>query len=269
MTNFMLGNHCTLWIKEKKWHHNDINRYRNNKFYNAIKKYGWASFRWHIEYSRVPEEKLNELETETITKYNSYKNGYNSTLSDDNSPMHLPEVAKKVSELLRGKNNPMYGKKHTKEARAKMSALRKGKRFLDKHKQKLSKANKGKKLSSETRDKLSIAHTGKKPSEETKLKISKNNGKPMLGRHHSKESKEKMSVAHTGKTISKKSIEKKIATMKERNKFTVFKSGVLVGEWGSQKECAEDLGLISQSINMCLSQRRKSHRGYTFQRIIV
>lgn len=258
----------TLDVRIKE-HFVDIFRYKNNKFYNAIQKHGWESFTWSIEYKgSISDDDLSKLEIDTIQKYNSYKNGYNSTLGGDSSPMHIKDVAKKVSLALSGENNPMYGKHHSDAAKAKMSQARKGKKFSQTHRDNLSRANMGKKLSNDTKLKISKAKLGKKLSEEHKRKISQSSSKSMLGRKHSEETKLKISRARIGIVISRQSILKKIETMKNdaKNRFYVFRDGMLIGEWGSQKDCAADLDLISQSINMCLMGRRKTHKGYTFKR---
>lgn len=61
------------------------NNKENNKFYNAVKKYGWKSFTFNI-LTTVESENLKDLtifldaiEVFYIWKYNSFKNGYNST----------------------------------------------------------------------------------------------------------------------------------------------------------------------------------------------
>ena len=66
-----------------------------------------------------------------------------------------------------GKNNPFYGKKHSRKTRIKMSKNHvniSGK----------NNPNYGKIVSNETRNKMSKAHIGKQLSEETKYKMSKN-----------------------------------------------------------------------------------------------
>lgn len=89
------------------------------------------------------------------------------------------EVRRKRSETYKGKNGTFYGKKHSEESKKKMS----------------------------------LVHKGKKLTEEHKLKISKNNGRGMLGKenkwgHHTTEAKEKIGKAHKGKIVSKKTREK-------------------------------------------------------------
>lgn len=57
-----------------------------NKFYNAVRKYGWDNFEFSVlsTVSANTKEELNtlldKLEIEYIKQYDSYKSGYNSTL---------------------------------------------------------------------------------------------------------------------------------------------------------------------------------------------
>ena len=54
------------------------------------------------------------------------------------------ETKNKHREATKGKNNPMYGKKHSEEAKKKMSECHKGKKLSEEHKNKLREAHKGK-----------------------------------------------------------------------------------------------------------------------------
>ncbi len=69
---------------------------------------------------------------------------------------------KKLSEALKGKNHPMYGKKHTEESKQKMSEKAKGRKHTAKHKKNMSEAKKGK----------NHPYYGKKRSDEYKRKMS-------------------------------------------------------------------------------------------------
>lgn len=86
---------------------------------------------------------------------------------------HLSEETKtKMSNALKGENNPQYGLKgenspnygrhHSEETKAKISTANKGKHS----------PNCGKHLSGETKNKLRLANKGKHLSEETKAKLS-------------------------------------------------------------------------------------------------
>lgn len=82
------------------------------------------------------------------------------------------ETRAKISEALRGKNNPNFGKTTSDETKAKMSEANKDKTHSEEHKAKISVANRGKTLSEETKKKISETMKGKTLSEETKKKMS-------------------------------------------------------------------------------------------------
>lgn len=100
-----------------------------------------------------------------------------------------------------GKNNPFYGKKHSKETRIKMSIARK-KRIISK----------------ETCKKISNSHKGKIFSDEHKKNISKSllGHKRTKGYKHSLKSKLNMSKAQKGKIISEEQKKKISDTLKGR-----------------------------------------------------
>lgn len=121
----------------------------------------------------------------------------------------------KMKELQSGKNNSFYGKKHSEESKAKISAAHKdknhhmyGKNHSMQTKEKISKAKKGKKLTEEHKSKLgkkgkNNPNYGKPLPKETRQKMKENhwlkNGgiHPMLGNFHSNESIEKMRINST------------------------------------------------------------------------
>ena len=74
-----------------------------------------------------------------------------------------------------GPNNPMYGRKHSEEARKKMSKAHKGKKHSEETRKKITEANKRRKHSEESKKKIGKAHKGKKISEEHRKKTSEYN----------------------------------------------------------------------------------------------
>ena len=78
-----------------------------------------------------------------------------------------------MSNSKKGKNNPRYGKKMSKEEIEKRTLLQMGQKRSEETKQKISQSNVGKKRSEETKKNLSISHIGKKQTEETINKRSK------------------------------------------------------------------------------------------------
>ena len=110
---------------------NNGNGYHNQIFYKAIKKYGWDNIEHHIIAEHLTESEAKEFEKILINKLKSnvkYKYGYNRTDGGDGATgiIMSQESKNKISKSHIGKNNPFYGKTHTKEARIKMSKSRTG-----------------------------------------------------------------------------------------------------------------------------------------------
>ena len=117
----------------------------NYKFYNAIKKYGWDSFDWKVIYqSKDKEHTLKVMEKYFIEFYDSFENGYNSTLGGEGvfglHRKQSEEEKEKRRISMRGNN---YG------------SLTKGRILTEEHKSKLSLSKKGK-----PQRKMSCFHCG-------------------------------------------------------------------------------------------------------------
>jgi len=80
------------------------------KLFNALMKYNF-NFTLTIVAMNIDTDKLDDTEISYIAMFDSYKNGYNGTAG---------------GKVLRGEDNPMFGKKHTKETKAQMKASRLG-----------------------------------------------------------------------------------------------------------------------------------------------
>lgn len=159
-------------------------RSKRNKSYfsKSINKYGINCFQIEI-INNIPEEKLDDLETHYIQKYNSlFPNGYNME-TGGNKNKHLSE-----------------------DVRQRISKSEKGKLVSEETRKKISKINKGRQLSDTTRQKMSETHRrlktrppsprGRHPTEETRKKIRDSN----LGQKRTEQSRKNMSAAHMGKT---------------------------------------------------------------------
>ena len=147
-------------IRQRVMHHLNGNTPGCAALHSAIKKYGKENFTWDILHENVIPELLSMFEMEAIKTHNTLSpNGYNLTAGGETG-FQSEETIQKRTETLKA-NPPMKGKKHTPEARRRMSEARTGsKRTL------------------ETRQKQSEAAKGHPVSEETRLKISKENMLP-------------------------------------------------------------------------------------------
>lgn len=147
--------------------------YGGIKIDNARKKYGPENFEYKVLVKVTgdePEELrsyLNLLEVGFIRMYDSYNNGYNSTLGGDALCGFHP------SEETRLKMRESHiGIKLSPERCRKMSEARKGKKLSEEHKKKLSESRKGMKFSAEHCENIGKSKRGKKMSDEQKKKMS-------------------------------------------------------------------------------------------------
>ena len=145
----------------------------------AIKKHGKENFKKEILYIVDSVEEAYNLEEKLVNEeFISRNDTYNVKIGGDRGPRNA------------GKNNPMYGKKHSLETRIKNSTSRKGQHAGEKHplygvghsqetKEKIKQARKNNICSEETKKKMSESHFGQTPwnkgktmSEETRRKMS-------------------------------------------------------------------------------------------------
>lgn len=68
------------------------------------------------------------------------KKKISDAMKGENNPFYGKHHTEETKEKLKGENNPMYGKQHTDESRKKMSEARKGTRFTEEHKRKIAEA---------------------------------------------------------------------------------------------------------------------------------
>lgn len=140
-------------------------------------------------------ELIKEIGLENLCNLTDGGEGLNYWLGKHRSE----ETKRKISEANKGKIAWNKGKKHTDEAKIKMSMSHIGKKHSEETKKKISKNNAkwnlGMNLSEETKRKISQTLTGRKLSDEHKRKMSKYR----IGKKHSDETKQKLSEAKKGK----------------------------------------------------------------------
>lgn len=116
---------------------------------NAIRKYGEDSFKYEIVYETDCLDDLNLAEQAWICKENCLApKGYNLVHGGGNTKgySHTDETKELMRSLklggYLGKDNPFYGKRHSKETRERLSKAHIGKKLTETHRSKIAEANK-------------------------------------------------------------------------------------------------------------------------------
>jgi len=205
----------------------------------AIKKHGWENFEKDWYY--CPDEELNKHEELMVEVLGTLTpNGYNLREGGGNRGKASEETRQKNSEATKGENNPMYGKKHSDEA-----------------KQKNRESNIGKKQSEETKQKKREAMSGEK---------NHNYGKPM-----SVETKQKLKEVNLGKTHSSETRKKQRKVKLGENNCSskrVYQydlDGTFINSFGSSGEAGRHLEKDGSFIRRCARGERKSRIAYDFK----
>ena len=83
--------------------------YKGQRFYNAIKYYGWDNIKHNILLNNLSEDEANFYEILLIYIFDSTNRKYGYNVSYGGSKIS-EETKEKLSQQKIGKNNPMYGK---------------------------------------------------------------------------------------------------------------------------------------------------------------
>jgi len=169
-------------------HPNDLwNKYFSSsvKVKKLIEEYGLNSFDYQIRKIFKNKKDAINWETKFLKKINAINN--NDWLNQNNGygtfgmlgKKHSKETLQKMSKSQSGKNNPMYGKKHSEEIKKIISEASASKKNSEETRKKISESKKGKPFSGynsntpESIAKRAKSNTGKKRSEESKQKMRK------------------------------------------------------------------------------------------------
>ena len=226
--------------QRKRQHINLCKKGIDHKFYRAVKKYGWDNFVYGI-IDEYDDAILNEQEIFYIIKYNTYENGYNSTLGGGGVRVftHNENTRKKLSDL-----------------------------------------NKGHTVSEETKRKISEAGIGRTHSEETRNAISKKisgENHPMYGKmrelHHgygiprSNETKEKISNALRGRTIPEEITKKRNQTRYGNMYYEITKPDGNVEYVNDLKTYSIENGLFPGQMYNVVNGKANHHKHFTVKRL--
>jgi hypothetical protein len=106
-----IGQTCNI---KKRW---AVSSYiGSNFFYSALQKYGWDNFDHIILKEKLTPEEADYWEIYFIEKYKTTNSEFGYNISEGG----------KQKCILKGKNNPFYGKHHSKETLKKLKDKKKG-----------------------------------------------------------------------------------------------------------------------------------------------
>jgi len=150
------------------------NRYPNNVFHKAIKKYGYDNFEWEVIFESEDKNlTLKIIEPFFIASLRYLGECYNLAKGGEGNTSSRTQK-QKIEHSQR-----MKGRKHSQTHRDNLSKSLKNRVFSEEHKRRISESKKGNKfcvgrvLSEETKKKLSQLKKGKPLSDEHKKNLSR------------------------------------------------------------------------------------------------
>jgi hypothetical protein len=235
----------------------------------------------------LTEEDAFNLEKYCVALYGRIDNGTgilrNMTDGGDgiSGYKHLPETIKKFRNAAKNRPSSWTGKKHSLQAKIKMSQSAKGRKLTEETRRKISDKHRGRKMSEEARQKLIEFRMGQKHSDETRQKISQNRkgkatgknnsqwGKkgelsPNWGRVASEDTRRKISEAKKGKSTgpqTQEAINKRIASRAKYLYELIDKNGeVYVTD--NIEAFARQYKLTASCLHRLLRKQIKSYKGW-------
>lgn len=229
----------------------DINRrwrgsgcaYKSNPhFWQAIEKYGWNGFDHEVLATDLADQDAFKMEKRLIAECRATEReyGYNHSPGGE-----CPLVWQ------RGEAHPRYGKHHSIESRAKMSASHSG----EKHR------CWGTHLPEITRKRIGDANRGRVMSKEQKRLLASIN----IGKKASEETKAKMSRAHKGHAVSEETRQKIRETKESKPVVQLSKSGEILNVWPSVTVAARESGLDRSQIRKACNGALKTSGGFCWK----
>ena len=255
-------------VKKRKAEHRRLSKTVDRAFYRAIRKYGFDNFIFEIleEYDKADKiellNKLNEMEMFYINKFNTFKNGYNSTLGGDGT------------KGMSGELNPFYHHTHTLESKKKMREAHTGKVLSEEHKHKIAMSTKIalSKLSADKRARMLNVPKTKKEIICLETQIIYNSICECSDRLNIQRSD--IREVCNGERIKAKGLtfrfieNGKIKEVKPINKAK--KKIICINtnkQYESITEASKDLNVRHQHISAILNGRQKTTKGYSFKYI--
>jgi group I intron endonuclease len=121
--------------KRKIRHKIDCEKGVDNKFYRAVRKYGWENFIYGI-IEEYDVDILNEKEIFYIDYYDSYNNGYNLTIGGEGVKGFIPSEETRKKQSISAKNRGCVNKKYFTEEEKREAKRKSDKKYQQKVREK-------------------------------------------------------------------------------------------------------------------------------------
>ena len=165
----------------------------SKKVKSLIKKYSKESFVFEIRKIFKTSQQAINWEHKVLKRLKVIYRDDFLNLSDNKSIN-----PKFLSKINKGKNNPWYNKKHTKESIEKIRFASLNRKHTEESKEKIRLFNLGKKHTKESKEKIRLAGIG---------------NTNRVGKKHTKETKEKISLSKIGTTYKKNNIDLNVKSL--------------------------------------------------------
>lgn len=210
----------------------------DNKFYRAIRKYGFESFSWRVVYVARTVAGMFRKEKELIKNLNTVAEGYNTTTGGEGCPgrKNTPEQSKRHGTAQRLRFSRKEEREH---ASATVSAF--ALNNPDKHQQNVSK-----RLATVRLPENRLLAASKQ------IAFAANNPETMAMR----------GAAHRARMESNPDIKRRISASLGGRPVEVIKDDKVILEFATQAECCDALGLGKGNVHSVLSGKRPHTRGY-------
>ena len=102
----------SIKIERRLVEHRSVAQYKNPKFYNAVRKYGFDNLKFEI-IEECDYDNLNDREIYWIVHFDSFRNGYNATSGGEGGYIRSKETIEKMRNAMLGvykgnQNIPFY-----------------------------------------------------------------------------------------------------------------------------------------------------------------
>ena len=254
---------------EKRWGIDGHNYDTTPHFFASIQKYGWENFEHEIVQDHLTLEEALQMESELIAYFDTINQdkGYNLVPFGVGTSgyKHTDEAKAKMSAAKKGKKPWNYGMSPTEETLKKLSESHIGHQLSDEQKMKIGEASRlwwSNPANRESQSGINNSRFGVQLSEETKIKISES----QKGKTIPIETIIKAANARIGLSLSEETRQKIKNNNKNKRDILQFSlDGNFIAEYPSAREAEKCTGIKYQYIIACCKHKKQESGGFLWE----